>query len=155
LGKSHSLSDAEVRREFFRQGLLFGPSAFDQRRTYLEFAENVVTEYLDSSGSAASQIRSGFEKSIERMPLQGLVEFFSRPNAGQELLKAAIALEDACHARTVVSPRDLVSLEAKMVIGLISDYAGLKRQEVLGTREDSSSVVAVENHGETFRSRLL
>lgn len=155
LGKNHSLSDVTIRREFFRQGMLFGRSARDQSRTYLDFAESIVTEFLDASGSMAAQIRSGFEKSVERMPVQGLVDFFSRPNSGSDLLKAAIALEHACHARNVQAPRELVSLEGKMVIGLISDFAGLRRRDVLGSKDENYSSGTKHGDSSSEETKLL
>ena len=143
LGRDHSLTDTAFRRDFFCEGMLFGRHDFDARRAYLDFTENAVTEFLDSSGSSAAQIRTGFEKAIEMLPIQGLAEFFARPHSSSELLISAIALEEACHAKNVVNPRELPSIEAKKFIGLISDYAGLKRRDVLGTngetRPDGSS----------------
>ncbi len=136
LGMRHSLSDTSARREFFRQGMLFGHSDSNATQTYLDFAENMVNEFLDVSGSSAAQIRTGFSKSLETLPIEGLVEFFSRAQSSSELFRAAVALEDACHSTAVPCPRDLRSLEAKVVIGLISDYSGLSRKDVLGTKEN-------------------
>ena len=137
LGRNHSLSEAEVRREFFCEGMLFGRNDSNARRTYLDFTENAVTEFLDSSGSSAAQIRTSFERAVAMMPIQGLAEFFARPHSSSELLKSAIALEEACYAKNVVAPRELPSLEAKKFIGLIGDYSGLNRKDVLGTKEEA------------------
>jgi len=139
LGKNHSLEDSAVRGQFFRQGMVFGDSDPEASANYMNFAESVVTDYLDSSGSAAAQIRSGFEKGAETLPIQGFVDFFARPNAGSELFKAAIALEEACHTLNLKFPAGLESVEAKTIIGLVSDYAGLKRMDTLGTREDGDT----------------
>jgi hypothetical protein len=67
--------------------------------------------------------------------VEGLVEFFSRANAGQELFKAAHALEEAAFHSSCERPSDLKSIEAKVVIGLISDYGGVRRSEILGNSE--------------------
>ncbi len=136
LGKEHSLSETTVRRDFFRQGLLFGRTDFDARAAYLQFAEQLVTEYLDPTGSSASQIRTSFDKAVEKMPVQGLADFFARPHAGSDLLRAAVTLDEAAHARFPTPPRQLQCAEAKMVIGLVGDYAGLRRRDVLGTKVD-------------------
>jgi hypothetical protein len=136
LGREHSLSETATRRDFFRQGLLFGRTDFDARAAYLQFAEQVVNEFLDPTGSSASQIRSQFDKAVEKMPVQGLAEFFARPHAGSDLLRAAIALDEAAHARVISPPHQLESVEAKMVIGLVGDYAGLRRRDVLGSKTD-------------------
>ncbi|MER9891771.1 hypothetical protein NKJ40_06650 [Mesorhizobium sp. M0119] len=132
LGKEHSLSEVSMRREYFRQGLLFGRTDAAASKSYVQFAENVVTEFFDPSGATAARIRAGFETAVEKMPVQGLVEFFAKPNVGTELLKGAIGLEAACFSRTVPHPSELGSLEAKTIIGLVSDYAGLRRKDVLG-----------------------
>lgn len=137
LGKEHSLSETAVRRDFFRQGLLFGRTDFDARTAYLQFAEQLVTEYLDPTGSSASQIRSSFDQAVGKMPVQGLAEFFARPHAGSDLLRAAVALEEAAHARAILPPHKLQSVEAKMVIGLVGDYAGLRRRDILGAKIDT------------------
>jgi hypothetical protein len=101
-------------------------------KSYLDFAESIVTDFFDPTGAAAAQVRSGFENAVSIMPIEGLAEFFSRPNAGAELFKAALALEAACFAQHLVQPSELQSTEAKTILGLISDYAGLKRKDVLG-----------------------
>lgn len=145
LGKEHSLSEAAVRQDFFRQGLLFGRTDFDARTAYLQFAEQLVTEFLDPTGSSASQIRSSFDQAVEKMPVQALAEFFSRPHAGSDLLKAAVALEEAAHARALVPPHQLQSVEAKMIIGLVGDYAGLRRRDVLGAKVDTELHEALTN----------
>ena len=139
LGRHHSFSDIGVRSSFFRQGMLFGRTDSSATQTYLDFAEHMVNEYLDGSGASSAQIRSRFSDAVQDLPIQGLVEFFSRRHSSSELFKAAIALEEACHTKQVLSPRVLGSLEAKMVIGLMSDYAGLARKDVLGVREEIDS----------------
>lgn len=132
LGGTHSFSARRSREDFFREGMLFGRHDRDAKKAYIDFAENAVTEFLDCSGASAATVRTGFEEAIKNMPVQGLAEFFGRPKASTDLWNAALALEEACYATTVVNPRDLDSVEAKKVIGLISDYAGVKRKEVLG-----------------------
>jgi hypothetical protein len=138
LGKEQSLADVSMRQEFFRQGLLFGRTDASASKSYVDFAENVITEFFDSSGAAAARVRTGFEAAIENMPIQGLVEFFSKPNVGMELLRGAISLEAACFSRVIPHPSQLGSLEAKTIIGLVSDYAGLRRKDVLGSSTSAS-----------------
>ena len=142
LGKHQSLASQEERRNFFLQGLLFGSADEDISGAYMRFTESVVTEFLDGSGSSAAQVRSGFERAVKAMPMNGLAEYFARPHTSSELYRAALALEEACFSKELVAPRDLASVEAKRIVGLISDYAGLKRKEVLGLRDDT---VAVES----------
>ncbi|MDB6179079.1 hypothetical protein PAF17_16425 [Paracoccus sp. Z330] len=144
LGKEHSLSETATRQDFFRQGLLFGRTDFDAKSAYLAFAENLVTEFLDPTGSSASQIRSGFEKAVDTMPIQGLAEFFARPHASSDLLRAAVSLDGAAYSEKIDAPRSLQSVEAKMIIGLVSDYAGLRRKDVLGNKPDTDQRQALE-----------
>ncbi|MBY3254530.1 hypothetical protein HFO09_14050 [Rhizobium laguerreae] len=132
LGREHVLSDHDGRKEHFKSGMIFGQPDDETAKKYLHFAESVATDFLDQSGAAAAQIRSGFERAVSEMPVEGLVEFFSRANSGFELFKAAQALEEAAFSKVVSRPADL-SIEAKVVIGLISDYGGIRRSEVLGT----------------------
>lgn len=155
LGKEHSLSDSGMRRDYFRQGLLFGRTDPGTSKSYLDFAENVVTEFYDQTGAAAARIRAGFENAVKNMPIEGLVELFSKPNAGAELFKGAVALEAACFTETVAAPRSLVSLEAKAIIGLISDYAGLRRKDVLGIAADSQPSSKIEGKGPDNKEGLL
>lgn len=133
LSKEHSLSEVSMRQGYFRQGLLFGRADASASKSYIQFAESVVTDYFDPSGAAAARVRAGFEAAVEKMPVQGLVEFFSKPNAGTDLLRGAIDLEAACFLRAIPHPSELSSLEAKTIIGLLSDYAGLRRKDVLGS----------------------
>ena len=155
LGKSHSLSDSKIRQDYFYRGMLYGRTDLDATQTYLDFTEKMVNEFLDGSGSSSAQIRAGFESAVEKLPIQGLAEYFSRPNSGLELLKAAVALEDACHVKNVLTPRNLPSLEAKKIIGLISDYAGLNRKDVLGEREEFKSKQWADGTNQGQQSKLL
>jgi hypothetical protein len=135
LGREHVLSDHDARREHFRSGMIFGQNDDAAAKKYLDFAESVATEYFDQSGAAAAQIRSGFERAASELPVEGLVEFFSRANAGLELFKAAQALEEAAFDKSCERPSELKSIEAKVVIGLLSDYGGVRRSEILGGSE--------------------
>ncbi|WP_105384364.1 hypothetical protein [Neorhizobium alkalisoli] len=132
LGRELVLADHDARKEHFRSGMIFGQSDDAAARRYLDFAESVATDFLDQSGAAAAKIRSGFEKAAAELPVEGLVEFFSKANSGQELFKAAQALEDAAFAKKLAKPSEL-AVEAKVVIGLLSDYGGVRRSEILGT----------------------
>lgn len=135
LGREHVLSDHDARKEHFRSGMIFGQNDDAVARRYLDFAESVATEFLDPSGAAAAQIRSGFERAASELPVESLVEFFSKANSGQELFKAAQALEGAAFDKECERPSELKSVEAKVVIGLLSDYGGIRRSEILGGSE--------------------
>ena len=135
LGSEHVLSDYEARKEHFRSGMVFGQNDAAAARKYLDFAETVATDFVDQSGAAAAQIRSGFERAAAQLPVEGLVEFFSKANSGQELFKAAQALDEAAFAIECERPSDLKSTEAKVVIGLLADFGGIRRAEVLGQSE--------------------
>ena len=65
-----------MRRDYFRQGLIFGRVDVGAAKSYLDFAEKAVTEFYDRTGAAAAQIRAGFEAAIKDMPIEGLVELF-------------------------------------------------------------------------------
>ncbi len=93
LGRKHAMSDYVMRSTFFRKGLVFGSSDDKDGRSYVDFAEALVTEHFDPTGAAASQIRTKFYRSVEAMPISGLVEYFSKPSAGASLFMAAIQLE--------------------------------------------------------------
>ena len=155
LGKFHSLSDITIRRNYFQRGMLYGGTDLDATQTYLDFTENMVNEFLDSSGSSSAQIRAGFNNAVENLRIQGLAEYFSQPHSGIELLKAAVALEDACHVKKVLTPRSLPSLEAKKIIGLISDYAGLIRKDVLGEKEEAKPKQRVDETSQGQQTKLL
>ncbi|SSC72774.1 unnamed protein product [Ciceribacter sp. T2.26MG-112.2] len=114
--------------------MIFGQSDEEAAKRYLDFAESVATDFLDQSGAAAAKIRSGFENAVAELPVEGLVEFFSKANSGQELFRAAQALEEAAFAKRLAKPSEL-AVEAKVILGLLSDYGGVKRSEILGTGE--------------------
>ncbi len=135
LGREFILSDPDTRKSHFWSGMVFGQEKEAEAKKYLDFAESVATDFLDPSGAAAAQIRTGFEKAARNLPVEGLVEFFSKANSGFELFKAAQALEDAAYSRSVSRPSELTGLEAKAVIGLICDFAGVRRAELLGNFE--------------------
>ncbi|WP_024278650.1 hypothetical protein [Xanthobacter sp. 126] len=135
LGRDHVFSDHDTRKDHFRSGMIFGQNDDAVAKKYLDFAESVATEFLDQSGAAAAQIRSGFERATSELPVEGLVEFFSKANSGHELFKAAQDLEEAAFAKVCIRPSELKSIEAKVVIGLLCDYGGVRRSEVLGNFE--------------------
>ncbi|MCA2378616.1 hypothetical protein ATU3C_17820 [Agrobacterium genomosp. 3 str. RTP8] len=143
LGRDFVLADHEARKEHFRSGMIFGQNDDAAAKRYLDFAESVATEFLDQSGAAAAQIRSGFEKAAAELPVEGLVEFFSKANSGIELFRAAQALEEAAFSKKALRPSEL-ALEAKVVIGLLSDFGGIRRSEILGTSEVAAKKKADE-----------
>jgi hypothetical protein len=147
LGRKHAMSDHEMRSEFFRRGLIFGRTDDSNGRSYIDFAEALVTEHLDPTGGAAAQIRTKFYRSVEKMPVGGLVENFSRTNAGPELFRAAFQLEKEAFRRFPKSPREFEGVEAKSVIGMIADSSGISRKDILGDRttKDTSSGVATDS----------
>lgn len=148
LGREHALSDHLMRREHFRQGLLFGRTDGSSGKSYLDFAQSLATEFFDPSGAAAAQMRAGFENAVKDMPIEGLVDLFAKPNSGSELMKAALSLESASFASQLTRPADLGSSEAKAIIGLLSDFAGLRRSDVLGQKDGGlARVVDVGKQG--------
>ncbi|MZQ91151.1 hypothetical protein GVY41_18935 [Frigidibacter albus] len=132
LGRKHVLSDHEMRLDFFRKGLTFGGNDDGDGRRYIEFAEALVTEHLDSTGGAAAKVRTMFYRSIDKSPFGGLIESFSRSNAGVELYKAAIQLENEAFRRAIRAPRSQEGIEGKSVLGLIGDFADIPRRDLLG-----------------------
>ena len=130
LGREQSFAEQAIRAERFRQGLLFGRTDATASNSYINFAEKLVTENFDPTGAVAATLRAGFEKSLSYLNVKGLVDFFSRPASGKELIDGAISLEAAAF-----SPGSLdisaVRTEGRMIVGLLLDYAGLPRQKVL------------------------
>jgi hypothetical protein len=147
LGRGEIFSEYEARRSFFKNGLLFGRPDADASKKFTDFAEQLVTEYLDPSGASAARIRSGFDRSLENLSINSLVEFFSKPAAGKELVDGALALEAASFRPQLPSPSDL-SREARTILGLILDYAGLPRGQFLGAGKDAARE-APSSKGET------
>jgi hypothetical protein len=132
LGREKALSEAPQRKAYFKSGLLFGSSEKSTGNSFLDFAESVVTEFADPTGGIAAQIRTGFDKAVLSMPIDGLIEFFSRAGSGAQLHKGAFGLEKECYSINLKHPSKIDSLEAKIIIGLISDYAGVARKDILG-----------------------
>lgn len=130
LGRNTAFDDSESRRAYFREGLVFGSSAEMTSKRLLGFAEQVATEHLDRTGAAAATIRAGFQKSIDNLPVGPFVDFFSRPAAGRELYDAATQLEAAAFNKATPHFASLPP-EAKTIIGLLIDYAGLERRRFL------------------------
>jgi len=130
MGRTMAFSDPDTKRAFFREGLIFGKSEEGTADRYINFAEKVATDFVDGSGAAAASIRSGFQSAVANLPVSGFIDFFSRPTAGRDLFDAAIQLENAAFSK---SDPDFSMLppEAKTIIGLLIDYAGLSRKRFL------------------------
>jgi hypothetical protein len=138
LGRELSFSDQDSRRSHFRNGLIFGRSEPNAAKSYLGFAEKLVTDFVDRTGAAASTIRTGFNRAAEHLPVNQFIEFFARPTAGRELMDAALQLENAAFARTLPIIAQLPP-EAKTVCLLIADYAGIERKRLLGAGQSGSA----------------
>jgi hypothetical protein len=146
LGRELAFSDQEARRDHFRNGLIFGRPDRNAARTYLAFAEKLVTDFVDRTGAAAATIRTGFNRAAEHLPVNQFIEFFARPTAGRELMDAALQLENAAFSKD--TPRiALLSPEAKTVCFLIADYAGIDRKRLLG-RTSTAPAAAAEKPSE-------
>ena len=117
-------------------------------RSFIDFSEALVTEHLDPSGAAAAKVRTGFYRSIETMPVGGLVENFSRASASADMFKAALQLENIAFGRNSQAPSTWDGGEAKSVLGMIADYNGVPRRAILGDRKTSNRQ---ENTGEKAR----
>ncbi len=162
VGRTTAFGDAESRRAYFREGLIFGNAADGAASRYLGFAERVATDYLDKTGAAAATIRSGFQRAVENLPVSPFIDFFSRPAAGRELIDAAIQLEAAAFARADPNFANLAP-EAKTIIALLIDYAGLDRrrflrmpdQATLGASHPSLSAPAVDTSNEAQSKTAL
>lgn len=131
LSKSHALSDSDMRAEYFRKGLIFGNGSDDGRR-FIDFSEALITEHLDTSGAAAAKVRTGFYRSIEKMPVGGLVENFSRASGSADMFRAALQLEKTAFNRNAKAPHSWDGVEGKVVVGLLADYFGVPRRAILG-----------------------
>lgn len=138
VGRSTAFDDSERRHNYFREGLIFGNAADGAASRYLGFAERVATDYVDKSGAAAATIRTGFARDVETLPVGAFIDFFSRPAAGRDLMDAAIQLEAAAFSKAVPNFGALPP-EAKTIIGLLIDYAGLDRRRILRASESTGT----------------
>ena len=138
MGRNTAFADADTRRTYFREGLLFGKAEEGTANRYLAFAEKVATDFVDRTGAAAANIRVGFQKAVENLPISGFIDLFARPAAGRELLDAAMQLESAAFSRTEPSFADLPT-EAKTIVALLVDYAGLDRRHFLKSTAEIGS----------------
>lgn len=138
VGRSTAFDDSERRHNYFREGLVFGNAADGAASRYLGFAERVVTDYLEKTGAAAATIRTGFARDVETLPVGPFIDFFSRPAAGRDLMDAAIQLEAAAFSKAAPNFAALPP-EAKTIIGLLIDYAGLDRRRFLRAGENTGT----------------
>ncbi len=130
MGRNTAFADGDTRRTYFREGLLFGKAEEGTADRYLAFAEKVATDFVDRTGAAAASIRVGFQKAVENLPISGFIDLFARPAAGRELLDAAVQLESAAFSRNEPNFAGLPT-EAKTIVALLVDYAGLDRRHFL------------------------
>jgi hypothetical protein len=139
LGRDIAFADNDTRHRFFREGLMFGSSEEGAANRYLAFAEKLTTDFVDRTGATAAGIRAGFQQAIENLPIGPFIDLFSRPTAGRELFDAAMQLEAAAFSR---QDPNFVSLpsEAKTILALLVDYAGLDRRKFFRNGPPSRSV---------------
>jgi hypothetical protein len=130
MGRNTAFADADTRRTYFREGLLFGKAEEGAADRFLSFAEKVATDFVDHTGAAAASIRVGFQKAVANLPVGGFIDLFARPAAGRELLDAAVQLERTAFSRNEPTFAALPT-EAKTIVALLVDYAGLDRRHLL------------------------
>jgi hypothetical protein len=91
------------------------------------------------------------------MPISGLVEYFSKPSAGSPLFMAAIQLEREAFKKNLKPLSGIEELEAKSLLGLITNFSGIPRREILGDKsmkvnnpmkaEEASTIKAQKDFG--------
>lgn len=153
LGRELAFSDHDTRREYFRNGLIFGRADRNAAKSYLGFAEKLVTDFVDRTGAAAATIRTGFNRAAQNLPVNQVIEFFARPTAGRELIDAAIQLEGAAFAKLTPTISALPT-EAKTLCLLIADYAGVDRRRLLGTTNSATATTTPNATAANSKSTL-
>jgi hypothetical protein len=131
LGKDIVFADLDARKTHFKNGLVFGKSDSSFANSFVNFAEKLVTDFVDSTGASAAAIRHGFARAADDLPVNQFIEFFARPTAGRDLMDAALQLEDAAFARSLPNISSLPT-EAKTICLLVADYAGIERRRLVG-----------------------
>jgi hypothetical protein len=160
LGKEVAFSGHDTRRDHFRNGLLFGRPDKNAIRSYVSFAEQLATDFVDRTGATAATMRQGFSRAVEELPVTQFVEFFARPAVGRELMDAALQLEAAAFSKAAVRLADLPT-EAKTIVALVADYAGIERRRLVGAgslkpaEAKTTGETASESDGDNTNTAML
>jgi hypothetical protein len=118
--------DVDQRFDGLTNGVLYGDSGDGKVRASISSALEVVAEGLANGKAIAAQAQDQFDRRMNAVRADIIAEFFMREHNAQHLFSVARELESAAHARSDPTNSQL-SLEAKSILGVFADFAGIKR----------------------------
>lgn len=127
-----TFEDPAVSRQVFVNGFRYGSRGAERLDEAFRVASGLVETFApdlrarihDARGKALAHAASAF-------PTEILAEFFARPENHRELVQIARAFEDAAFASTLSMPSALSS-PCQSVLGVLADYFGVERKQILG-----------------------
>lgn len=117
--------DGDRRYASVIEGINYGDDGDGRVQASIHSALSVLTEGLPNGRTIAAQARQHFEKEIDAIRADIVAEYFAREHNAQHLFAVAKELDEAAHAR-VLNSSDL-SMEARSILGVFSDFTGIKR----------------------------
>lgn len=119
-------SDVEQRRRGLQNGVLFGDSGDGRSQASIQIALEAISESMQNGRAIAAQARQQLERRLEGVRSEVISEYFMREHNAQHLFAAARELEAAAH--TAGDPKSFqMSIETRSILGIFSDFAGVKR----------------------------
>lgn len=107
------------------EGINYGDDGDGRVQASVESALSVLTEGLPNGRTIAAQARQHFEQEISAIRADIVAEHFAREHNAQHLFAVAKELDEAAHARVLNSTE--LSKEARSILGVFADFAGIKR----------------------------
>lgn len=92
----------------------------------VDMSTGLVAEYANNGRAIASQVKAKIEHSLDSIPTSMLGEFFARRDVLGSLFSVAREFEALSMSRDFFSDAS-ASLEARSLLGCLSDYWGIDR----------------------------
>jgi len=123
--------DTAARFRSIANGVTYGDAGDGRVQSSIDSVLTVLSGAMENGRVVATQARDAFEQLFEQVRSDIIAEFFSREHNSVSLFTVARELDERAHS---IDPSTLLELstEAKSVLGVFADFAGVKRGLLFG-----------------------
>jgi hypothetical protein len=133
--------ESAVRYRAIAAGVTYGDVGDARVQKSIETVLSVISEGMENGRVVARQAKGALDKLFENVRADIIAEHFTKEHNASTLFAVAKELEDRAH-RADSSQIQTLSTEAKSVLGVLADFAQVKRAALLtaGTRDNSGDL---------------
>lgn len=123
----------EERYQKIYDGVTYGDAGDGRVKLNMDLVFKIMSQSLPNGRVLAQQTKNAFSDMFKGVKGEMIAEFFSKEQNSRFLFNAGRELEERAHARL---PQDIsnLSVETKSVLGVLSDFAGVRRPLVMSPK---------------------